>query len=553
MRISSKLILVQLFLLLCLSLGVFAILHWYVLPGIESIEKQSVSTQVERVKKALQAEQQRLYIQARDWGAWDDTYHYVHEPSRVYEASNLSEGTLAALQMDLLLIVHKSGTVVREQFSHALEQHQTFWIEDLSSTPWGADHPLQQVVAQTTGLVMTPAGLMVLAGHPIVPSDSKGEVRGYLYFGRFVDDALASELAQRLELSLQLEVVDAADGGQKVTFISADKLQASGALAVLNRDNQVLQIRVQEPRPFYQQAIDGARYAVLSIMVAGVLICLLVFILLKKMLVSPILLLQRQAELFGKNNQLSEFEPLRRDDELGALSSSFITMAKRLQDSWWMLARERNDYLDASHTDPLTKLRNRRYLEQQLSEDSVWYPPQNWLFMMFDLDHFKAVNDRFGHDVGDLVLQQFADLLSELSRSDDYIIRYGGEEFAMICRNTDETMACSIAERIRQRVEQYRFGSDEKPISLTCSIGFFSLFVEPHHDTDMPWRAMLKVADLSLYAAKHSGRNTWVGLKCMEPCAQSHYPDKPDQVGERLLQKQLSLYSALSPVSRVRW
>lgn len=173
--------------------------------------------------------------------------------------------------------------------------------------------------------------------------------------------------------------------------------------------------------------------------------------------------------------------------------------------------------------------------------------------MMFDLDHFKAVNDRFGHDVGDLVLQQFADLLSELSRSDDYIIRYGGEEFAMICRNTDEHMACSIAERIRQRVEQYRFGSDEKPISLTCSIGFFSLFVEPHHGAETPWRAMLKVADLSLYAAKHSGRNTWVGLKCMEPCAQSHYPDKPDQIGERLLQKQLSLYSALSPVSRVRW
>lgn len=556
MRIGSKLILVQFFLLVCLSLGVMATLYWLVLPGVEQIEREAASTQVDRVRKALLSEQDRLYIQSKDWGAWDDTYAYVHEPTSVYEASNLAEGTLASLRMDLVLIIHSSGTVVREQFSEELGDNKSFWIETLSQKPWDAQHPLQLVIRERGALVETPAGVMLLAGHPIIPSDGEGAARGFLYFGRFIDQRLVSELSERLEIELNLSIDKPLDVTQStVEFVSGERLTAQGEMPILNRPDLTLRISVDEARPFYQKALNGAKYAVVSIMLAGTVICLLVFVLLNKVLVSPILLLQRQAELFGRNNELSDFQPLHRDDELGALSRSFLTMAKRLQDSWWMLSRERNNYLDASHTDPLTQLRNRRFMEQQLSERDGWYPAQNWLFMMLDLDHFKAVNDLHGHDVGDLVLEQFATLLNQLSRTDDMVIRYGGEEFVIVCRNTDEAMACSIAERIRQRVEQFTFGKEEKPLTLTCSIGFFSLYIDPptSAEYEVPWRSMLKVADLALYAAKNSGRNTWVGLKCLEPCKQGLYPSESAQVGEHIHKKQLSLYSALSPVSRVRW
>ena len=168
------------------------------------------------------------------------------------------------------------------------------------------------------------------------------------------------------------------------------------------------------------------------------------------------------------------------------------------------------------------------------------------------LDHFKNINDRYGHDFGDLILQQLADLLENLSRSSDIVIRYGGEEFALISPETNESIGCSIAERIRQRVEQYAFGTQENTVSLTCSIGFFSLKVGATNEQIPHWRPMLKVADLALYAAKDSGRNTWVGLQCNTSCPQEGLPTKPEEIAENLKGEKLSIFSG-SSIHPIKW
>ena len=132
--------------------------------------------------------------------------------------------------------------------------------------------------------------------------------------------------------------------------------------------------------------------------------------------------------------------------------------------------------MDASYTDPLTQLKNRRYLESLLSKDKTWCIPKHWSFLMIDLDHFKKINDSRGHQVGDLVLQQLSTLLLDVCRSSDVVFRTGGEEFVVVCEGTNQSQSCTIAERIRTAVANYNFGPKDSSFIITCSIGFYSSF-----------------------------------------------------------------------------
>jgi len=124
-------------------------------------------------------------------------------------------------------------------------------------------------------------------------------------------------------------------------------------------------------------------------------------------------------------------------------------------------------------------------------------------FAMLDIDHFKKVNDTYGHMAGDMVLRQLSQILQNSVRMMDIIGRYGGEEFGIILRESDEAMAYQISERIRQNVEKYDFSLKESTIHITVSIGIcFKKFEDNIEPTEVVRRA-----DLALYQAKTKGRN----------------------------------------------
>jgi diguanylate cyclase (GGDEF)-like protein len=151
-------------------------------------------------------------------------------------------------------------------------------------------------------------------------------------------------------------------------------------------------------------------------------------------------------------------------------------------------------------TDELTRLPNRRALAQSfLQEMNRARRHHNAIaFLMIDLDHFKQVNDTYGHLVGDQVLAELATILTSGARDSDVCARYGGEEFGMILHETSEAGARTLAERIRSKVATAVFPSDLK---LTISIGIAA--------TDEPalFSTLMERADQALYAAKQGGRN----------------------------------------------
>lgn len=148
-------------------------------------------------------------------------------------------------------------------------------------------------------------------------------------------------------------------------------------------------------------------------------------------------------------------------------------------------------------TDPLTGLHNRRGLNIAL--DLMQSTRRNFAVISLDIDHFKSVNDTYGHDAGDAVLQEIAAMMQKASRGDDVVCRLGGEEFLILLPGIDAKIAAEIAERLRRQVEQSRFGSAGQ---ITISLGVAQWCVDSG-DVE----AVLKVADNMLYEAKRSGRN----------------------------------------------
>lgn len=178
---------------------------------------------------------------------------------------------------------------------------------------------------------------------------------------------------------------------------------------------------------------------------------------------------------------------------------------------------------EASQTDPLTGLRNRRYLATQIPADIAFYdreavrrgtPGEVMVFALVDIDHFKAVNDRHGHAAGDRVLQQFAQVLGQLVRTGDYVARWGGEEFLIVFRPMQNRNIPILGERIRDAIARHRFavGTDE-PLSLTCSVGLVECPLFRDARGNLGWEQVVELADRALYYVKNHGRNGWAAFR----------------------------------------
>jgi diguanylate cyclase (GGDEF)-like protein len=163
-----------------------------------------------------------------------------------------------------------------------------------------------------------------------------------------------------------------------------------------------------------------------------------------------------------------------------------------------------------SLTDPLTGLYNRRYLEQRLSGEvaRAQRHRQPLSFLFLDADHFKRVNDTYGHDAGDRVLMHLGAHLKRLLRTSDIAVRFGGEEFAMVLPQTTLSNARELAERIRRAIAAHpaRLDSGEA-IHLTISIGVSGTDSHWSQAPESVASELVRLADEAVYAAKEAGRN----------------------------------------------
>jgi len=206
----------------------------------------------------------------------------------------------------------------------------------------------------------------------------------------------------------------------------------------------------------------------------------------------------------------------RQDDRLLKDMDQLKTTIEFQQQQLKTLRENNAELRQLSITDPLTRIFNARYLQQ-------WMPhalaaakrhDRPLTLILVDIDHFKWINDRFGHPAGDYALKELAVLLKNCVRDSDVVARYGGDEFILALSETDVQQARKLADRIFHQLANTDLlpVSTHPPARITCSMGAVTF---PHDDDSACYEELLTRADLALYAAKRHGRNclrTWQEL-----------------------------------------
>lgn len=167
-------------------------------------------------------------------------------------------------------------------------------------------------------------------------------------------------------------------------------------------------------------------------------------------------------------------------------------------------ALQRNLYESATR-DGLTRIYNKKFFSDHVRKEFAYCLRHKvpLSLLVFDVDHFKKINDTYGHPAGDYVLSRLAALVSETIRTEDIFARYGGEEFVILLRETEEEKSYALAERIRQLVETSKFEFNQQQMKVTISVGVASLRDREFVDVD----EFIGAADTLLYKAKNGGRN----------------------------------------------
>ena len=194
-----------------------------------------------------------------------------------------------------------------------------------------------------------------------------------------------------------------------------------------------------------------------------------------------------------------------------------VNVHHRLSRTIYELEVSQEALAELATTDSLTKLKNRRLFYTQAEQNLIACRRygKDMSLLLLDIDHFKKVNDTFGHHAGDEVLVAVAQLLGQMVRGVDTAARFGGEEFAVLLPETNRLGAAVLGERIRAAIEREQIVVEGRNVPITVSIGITTLAAEDVESIDQ----LLNIADRRLYLAKNSGRNRI----CVSDDGKSHF------------------------------
>lgn len=236
----------------------------------------------------------------------------------------------------------------------------------------------------------------------------------------------------------------------------------------------------------------------------------------------------KQIETLKQQNQLKAIEIERHNLQqhvtmliglVVALASTLLYLLYRKVQSANQKLKEANDQLAyQSLRDPLTGLYNRRSFQEQMEQRKVQVERRQLAsfttdgFILLDVDFFKHVNDHFGHAAGDAVLVEIANRLSKLTRNDDMVLRWGGEEFLILLRRVDIQALAAFTQRVLDIIANTPVIFGDQHIRITASAGFLTYPFANLNEQTMGWAKALQLADMALYLGKVHGRNRAYGL-----------------------------------------
>jgi diguanylate cyclase (GGDEF)-like protein len=300
------------------------------------------------------------------------------------------------------------------------------------------------------------------------------------------------------------------EGGAGQTFTpSSDRVVFDGEPYLVQRvaigdDAQLPQLWFALSQRELTAHLRMLRNRMLAMVVAGCIGGLIVGFMILRNFSVPLSRLVRLTEEVGAG-RLPEIRKGPAHDEIGYLTNRFSEMVTSLREQQNVVTRAQTQLEHEATTDSLTGFYNRRYLYNLFPKlwSEAMRSNKHLTLIMVDIDHFKKINDRYGHPMGDRVLLHFARVLRNNSRVSDFLFRLGGEEF-LVLTNGDNEGGVRVAEKIRTALEHDTYSDGERTIPMTASFGVAQ--ADSADGVDGLSR-MLRRADQALYSAKNAGRN----------------------------------------------
>lgn len=477
----------------------------FLLKSFTDIEIDKAHTAAKVVLNYIQNDLYKMNSMNVDYARWDNTYNYLNNRNNDYVSSNFGDTTsMSKGNINLIFITDRVGNIV---FKKNIENQQKHAFTESLAKTITTDVSKLLVNNRTkniTGFIVYNKIPILISAEKITKSNGVGNSPGIFIFAKYYDKDAIKILNQNTELQSELiiydkELISNSDSEKKDTFVKVTNKKFITSYASLN--DIFLQpsffVKVTAQRNIFRNAQNTLNFFLLILFAALIVFSLSIFILIHVFVIKKIKIINLIVDNVHNSHDVFTSICLKGNDEISELASKFNNMFYRLKKSDEII-------ISLANYDTLTGLANRKKLLEN-SSDLLENEKENLAFFFIDLDKFKAINDTFGHEVGDIVLVEVAKRLKNNTKHADIVSRIGGDEFIVIIRDLKcPSSATKIAKKfVKSLCDAFIY--NEEPLYIGASVGI-SLF--PQHGTDVD--TLIKNADLAMYEVKKSGGKGYI-------------------------------------------
>jgi len=500
--------------------AVYLLSRFALLKAFARLENDSARETISHMQNGLRNEQSHLEILAVDYGQWDSTYEFMGNRRPSYVRNELSPAALKGIHVNFVVLLDPSGKAT-------VNQNNNDWTL--------GDDDLRQIAAvqmraESAGLKAAPLNgilemkgrIIMLSYHPIVNTQGNRVSRGTLVMGRELDQSVIASLSRWMGYQVWLEPGDSIgdnlpgtlwSDGSNLARTESDSMSLN-YVAVRDFSGKTRRFLVERtPRSLFLEGKVEIRYLWSLLMLAGAVFCGALFFFVDEVLVTRVASLSSDVAKVTVSGDLALRLNADGKDELSDLARAVNSMLSAIQKAKSELLQAQESLRFHAEHDALTGVLNRRAIRDVLRKELArCRRDKNTLgIILADLDHFKRINDHYGHAAGDTVLVAAVQRITSMLRSYDSLGRYGGEEFLLIEPGCDLDLAQKLAERIRTAIgdETIDLGEDAIKVSVSLGVTLGTADSDPEF--------LVALADAALYRAKHNGRDrVEIGLELPE-------------------------------------
>ncbi len=497
---KTALVLSSIYLILLFA-GVLASRYWWFYPKeVESVrllqQKEIISVQGFLEQKFHQ--QQTV---TQDYAQWDDTYQFVKDSNPSYISANLIADTYRTLELDGLAISDNRGNIKVAQ----LMKNDQLETADNHLSRWFRAEITNGRVGQMLDFAVfyrLDERLYLISVAEISNSSGNQPGNGYLMFAREVHYDFWQKVRKITRVDFDVAFPDG-----PCRNISEPLVHVKALTERCLRNNfaeNVVKLQFVTAEQLIPRMMPAEIYFTFLVLAA---IPMMLYALFLHVVVEPVRIAARHMQDSNIISPLPDLHttPGLKIQELENLKDSYNQLIERVREQQYQLTK-------LSKTDKLTGIGNRRAFEEMLSQ--TWRRAirrkDNIALILIDIDYFKLYNDHYGHQQGDIALQQVAKALKDcIKRQDECVFRYGGEEFVVICYARDANELNHVREKLKGALDDLKIRHDTSKIAnhLTASSGIAWIIQSGNWLNNMEQKEWLKAADAALYEAKAAGRN----------------------------------------------